>query len=123
MEVKLFLGRPIFNLRIWWLCVRPAPGALLFVMPNHPINLQLIRMLSERLERISADSVWAHRASGVRGRLVRELEKIETNRYIPAEETYKLIDASFYILEKAVREKMGPDRKSLGNEKNSSILS
>ena len=80
-------------------------------MPNPQADLQLIRMLSDRLVRISADSVWAHRASGVRGRLIRELEKIETNRYIPAEETYKLIDASFYILEKAVREKMGPDRK------------
>jgi hypothetical protein len=31
-------------------------------MPDPLPNLQLIRMLSERLERISADSVWAHRA-------------------------------------------------------------
>jgi len=40
-------------------------------------HLRLIRMLIERLERISADSVWAHRASGVRGSLLRMLEEIE----------------------------------------------
>lgn len=34
-------------------------------------------MLTERLERISADSVWAHRASGVRGSLLRMLEEGE----------------------------------------------
>jgi len=76
-------------------------------MPNPQADLQLIRMLSDRLEQISAGLVWAHRASGVRGELIRELE-IET-----AEETYNLIDASFHILEKAVRGKMGEggDRK------------
>jgi len=80
-------------------------------MTNPQADLQLIRMLSDRLERISADSIWAHRASGVRGKLIRELEKIETDRYMPVEETYKLIDASFHILEKAAREKVGRYKK------------
>src|SRR5512134_2276514 len=31
MEVKLLLGRPTFNLRIWWLRVRAAPGAPSFL--------------------------------------------------------------------------------------------
>jgi hypothetical protein len=39
---------------------------------------KLIRLLLPRLERISADSYWAHRASGVRGTLVKILEQIET---------------------------------------------
>jgi hypothetical protein len=47
----------------------------------------------------------------VRRRLIRELEKIETNHYIPTDETYKLIDVGFHILEKAVREKVRPDKK------------
>ena len=36
-------------------------------------NAKLIRLLLSRLGRISVDSSWAHRASGVRGALVRLL--------------------------------------------------
>jgi hypothetical protein len=86
-------------------------GGTFLHMPNPQADLQLIRMLTDRLERISVDSVWAHRASGVRGRLIRELEKIEASHYIPTDETYKLIDVSFHILENAVREKIRPDKK------------
>jgi hypothetical protein len=38
---------------------------------------KLIRLLLPRLERISVDSYWAHRASGVRGALVKLLEQME----------------------------------------------
>jgi hypothetical protein len=38
---------------------------------------KLILLLLTRLERISADSYWAHRASGVRGALLKVLEKME----------------------------------------------
>jgi hypothetical protein len=37
-------------------------------------ELQVTSMLIERLEHIPADSIWAHRASGVRGQLLRILE-------------------------------------------------
>jgi hypothetical protein len=74
-EVKLLLGSPTVNLRIWWLRLRPAPGALFIFFS---INLkQVTFMLVERLERIPADSIWAHRASGVRGSLIRMLEDLE----------------------------------------------
>ena len=53
----------------------------------------------------SADSTWVHRASGVRGALLHILEKIETDRYIPAEEEPKLIDSGFYILEQSYLQK------------------
>jgi hypothetical protein len=43
-------------------------------------NRQFIHMLSERLERISADSIWAHRASGVRGSLLRILDDVKEPR-------------------------------------------
>ena len=38
---------------------------------------KLILLLLSRLERISVDSYWAHRASGVRGALFRALEMLE----------------------------------------------
>lgn len=38
---------------------------------------KLIRLLLPRLERISVDSYWAHRASGVRGALVKLLDQME----------------------------------------------
>jgi len=47
------------------------------VMSTSHTDLQLIRMLTDRLERISADSVWAHRASGVRGALLRALDQLQ----------------------------------------------
>lgn len=40
--------------------------------------LEEARMLVERLERISADSVWAHRSSGLRGTLLRLIDQVET---------------------------------------------
>lgn len=48
-------------------------------MSNARDDLYLIRMLCEHLERLSADSVQAHRASGVRGPLLRQIEIDENN--------------------------------------------
>jgi hypothetical protein len=45
-------------------------------MKNEPIHL--ISLLIARLERISADSYCAHRASGIRGALMRFLEESST---------------------------------------------
>jgi hypothetical protein len=38
---------------------------------------KLIQMLLARLERISVDSYWAHRASGVRGSLIKVVEQMD----------------------------------------------
>ena len=61
----------------------------------------LIRLLLARLERISADSHWAHRASGVRGALLRALEIIEKGRPFPDERLASLIELGFTILAQA----------------------
>lgn len=66
---------------------------------------KLIALLVARLERISVDSYWAHRASGVRRALIRSLEEIEMDGHLSAEETENLLETSFYILERAAREK------------------
>lgn len=47
-------------------------------MDNRDRTIQNARLLVSRLERLSADSYWAHRASGLRGSLFRCLEKVET---------------------------------------------
>ena len=72
-------------------------------MDNEP--LELIRLLLARLERISVDSYWAHRASGIRGSLLRALEKLEVGRPLQKSKLNSLIARGFDILEKAAIEK------------------
>jgi hypothetical protein len=66
---------------------------------------QLIRMLLLRLERVSVDSYWAHRASGVRGALLRALEKIETGQPVDGSGLKRLMENGFKILERAAQER------------------
>ncbi len=40
-------------------------------------KLQQAREIVQRLERISADSCWAHQSSGVRGTLLRSIDRLE----------------------------------------------
>jgi len=67
--------------------------------------LKIIRLLLARLERISVDSYWAHRASGIRGSLLRALERLEGNRPIRKSKLDALISKGFDILEQAAMEK------------------
>jgi len=72
-------------------------------MPDPQINLQLIRMLSERLERISADSIWAHRASGVRGTLLRILDEANGENPLDPKTITNIITLAFNILSHAAK--------------------
>lgn len=69
-------------------------------------SLRTLRFLLARLERISADSITAHRASGVRGAMLRALEKIERGEQVPSQELKRLIENGFLLLEKAAKEKV-----------------
>lgn len=72
-------------------------------------NIEIAKILTSRLERLSADSYWAHRASGIRGALLRLIENADIN-----DESYKnpsqirilesLIKKGYFLLEKAARE-------------------
>jgi hypothetical protein len=84
--------------------VRLLAGALFYFMEEK--TLSLIRLLIARLERISADSSWAHRASGVKGSLLRMLEKSEKGRPIQQFKLKHIMDLGFFILEKAAKEKI-----------------
>jgi hypothetical protein len=46
--------------------------------PKFEHQISEARMLSDRLERLSADSYWAHQASGLRGALLRFIALSET---------------------------------------------
>lgn len=69
------------------------------------------RTLAQRLERISVDSVWARRASGHRGALLRWLERMETpgeQVALRPEERARLsalVATGFSLLERAARER------------------
>lgn len=62
---------------------------------------QSIRILLARLERISADSHWAHRASGLRGALLRVMENMENDGQIERRKVEQLVTTSYKILENA----------------------
>jgi hypothetical protein len=67
-------------------------------------NEKIIRLLLPRLERISVDSYWAHRASGVRGALTKILERMETGEVINPESMKTNILIGFEILKEAAEE-------------------
>jgi hypothetical protein len=73
-------------------------------METPPSNDKLIRLLLPRLERISVDSYWAHRASGVRGALTRLLEQLETGAPVDSVTLQKNLLIGFEILKEAAEE-------------------
>ena len=75
--------------------------------PTDDRTANLIRLLLARLERVAVDSYWAHRASGIRGGLIRFLERIEAGLPVNGQQLNDLIDRGFEILERAVHEKTG----------------
>ena len=69
-------------------------------------DIHTLLFLLSRLERISADSVVAHRASGVRGAMLRMVEKLEKGRPVPGPEVRRLIESGYALLKKAAEEKV-----------------
>lgn len=76
-----------------------------------------LEMLITRLERISADSIWAHRASGYRGTLLRWLDKLNQEAragsspsQMEIETLVELLDTAFELLERAAKEQLGAQK-------------
>jgi len=65
----------------------------------------LIRLLLSRLERVSADSYWAHRASGIRGSLLKALDGLETGTSAGHNSMDELVSAAFEIHTRAAKGK------------------
>lgn len=68
--------------------------------------LRTLQFLLSRLERISADSSVAYRASGVRGAMLRVVENIEEDRPVSGQDVKRLIESAYLLLQKAAREKI-----------------
>lgn len=73
-------------------------------MQSHEPDDHLVRLLLPRLERISVDSYWAHRASGVRGALVRMLAEMERGVQPDPAALRENIGIGFEILKQAAEE-------------------
>ena len=79
--------------------------------------IETANQLASRLERLSADSRWAHRASGLRGSLFRCLVEVESDLKLdrtPGQERLVqlafLIERGYYMLNQAAREISVPDQ-------------
>ena len=68
--------------------------------------LRTLLFLLSRLERISADSAVAYRASGVRGSMLRMVEKLEAGRPVSDQDVRRLVESAYLLLQKAAREKI-----------------
>lgn len=66
------------------------------------------QLVASRLERISADSIWARRSSGHRGALLRMIENGGEGCLSPAEreQLTALIELGYLFLERAARERL-----------------
>lgn len=73
-------------------------------MNDNPLSL--IRLLLARLERVTADSHWAHRASGIRGALLKAQQAIEDGRSVNPRQLERQIQAGFEMLERAGKERI-----------------
>jgi hypothetical protein len=78
-------------------------------------TLGLLPLLLARLERISADSHLAHRASGIRGALLKILEQLEAGQKVDSDYKSRLLKRGFEILDRSALEKL---RKGLHQYKN-----
>jgi hypothetical protein len=74
------------------------------VTTAQPNQLQLLRLLITRLERLSVDSHWARRANGLRGNIVKVLEEAETGQPVSAGRVDLLTEAAFDILRRAAHD-------------------
>ena len=74
------------------------------MQPVNEVQVHLAWQLIYRLERLSVDSHWAHRASGIKGALLKSLESIEAGDAQRAEQLPALIELGFEVLERAARE-------------------
>ena len=71
--------------------------------PSAQAQADVIQLLLARLARISADSPWAYRASGLRGSLMRCLDEMEAGAAPAPERLNALLAYGFEILEKVAQ--------------------
>jgi hypothetical protein len=65
---------------------------------------ELVKRLVDRLERLSADSTYAHQASGLRGALLRYIEQIEIGTVVNYADLDQQVEYGFEFLSLAAKE-------------------
>ena len=80
-------------------------------MPGNPPLLEAAQLLTFRLARLSVDSTWARRSSGLRGSLLKEIERLENLQLqkktlddVDLAHLDRLVRRGFEIIEAAARE-------------------
>lgn len=68
------------------------------------VDIELLRLLVGRMERLSVDSIWARRASGLRGNMVKVLEEIDAGQEVESARVDLLTQRAFDVLRKAAQE-------------------
>jgi hypothetical protein len=79
---------------------------------HKPTTEQEARQMLSRLERMSVDSAWARRASGVRGGLLKMFAELEAGLELDTERQVRLnqlADHAYELLVRAARELRGQD--------------
>ena len=71
------------------------------------------QILVQRLERLSADTIWAHRASGLRASLDKSLSRFFNGEGFNPGDLETLIQRGFYTLENAAKDIPIPDDRRL----------
>ena len=67
-------------------------------------DIELLRLLAGRLERLSVDSLWARRASGLRGNIIKILEEYDSGQDVDPTRLHPLIERAFEVLRHAAQE-------------------
>jgi hypothetical protein len=81
-------------------------------MQNDNTIIESVKLLISRLEHLSADSRYAHRASGLRGSLWRCLEDLEDRSQLHCDPPFleELMAQGYNYLEAAAREIVAPEK-------------
>jgi hypothetical protein len=97
--------------------VYPDDGTLRYNLQVTDLQpIELLRMLATRLERLSVDSRWARRASGLRGNIIKILEQAENGETVAVKRLDLLTNTAFDILRRAAQEV--PDLEALYKKSN-----
>ena len=67
-------------------------------------DIEFLKLLAKRLERLNVDSLWARRASGTRGNIIKVLAEIDEGKEIDPNRLPPLIARAFEVLEHAAQE-------------------
>ena len=73
-------------------------------LPIRTDQINLLRLLASRLERLSVDCHWARRASGLRGNIVKVLEEADSGQEVSPARLELLTNAAFDILRRAAQD-------------------